>query len=954
MGEIMRWRVTRLAQRRIPRPETVLSLKGPLLLREPLLNGGEAALAQVRGEYRSVLVNGAALRRYLSTGRGGAQTPQNPTLTAAVSNVFVNLLVLDEWLAAATPLPPAIPPFTTPAVADLQNEIDTLNLTQEPHWADLWQLLADLYYLALLFSAAGDGFALIETLGLLTRWLLVMGLVDAIKGIKDATGTVPSPVNTPDDVYAALRWRTPLLPDAVTAALLLIRDQRRAVVVRKPGFADLYITREEWDHYEAAEIASIENILAGELKSRVHELVNQTTVTTTTDVTTSTLKEQDTTTTDLSQLQQQSSSDISLAAHIDGQVDTVGQYGPTQVSTHLGGSLDFSSATATSRATTQSHETVARSVSKIEQTTRLVRTVSTLTKATDKEQHTFDATQAKKAIVGIYRWVDQIQDVELDRYPHRFLLEFELPEPGAWTRWLLTKDAGQNMINRLPAPLTLDGKPVTDTNPPLRAADLTTSDPTAKAYYGTVAARYGTTGISPPPGPLTVAVNLSAVKDNNEPPRFDVMNAAETTFSPPSGYQIAVPAAGSTNWTASLLYTTGGFVDSFTDVHIDVAVGGGAPARSGTGAFPADHAQSSPGNVFRDQITGTAGPISQGMIPVSLQGTNLTGFEVNVEVLCEPIAATFQQWQSNTYDSIVSAYNTMLQAYNQEKSGLSFQQANPIDANSPDQNASTITQELKRQTIEMLLGNQFLGLPAITWDDTGANAPFTNLTTAGAVAPEVQFFEQVFEWETMSYICYPYYWADSTRWQDLAALVGTDANFADFLRAGSARVVIAARPGFEDQVNLYVYTGVPWGAGPLPAPGDPDYLSVADEIKAQQQRPSDVTVIDTWQVRLPTTLIWLENDSGLPKNPSPTIDISPRITGLSEIAGAVGDPVRIDGRNFGDIQGMSAVAFNGTAATPTGWSAHAVDVTVPAGATSGPVVVTASGVPSNGVDFKVN
>lgn len=277
-----------------------------------------------------------------------------------------------------------------------------------------------------------------------------------------------------------------------------------------------------------------------------------------------------------------------------------------------------------------------------------------------------------------------------------------------------------------------------------------------------------------------------------------------------------------------------------------------------------------------------------------------------------------------------------------------------MDANSADQNASTITQELKRQVIEMLIGNRFLGLSAIDWDATGVNAPTTNLATAGQVAPEVQFLEQAFEWETMSYICYPYYWADSSRWKDLAAIEGSDANFADFLRAGSARVVLAARPGFEDQVNFYVYSGIPWGAGPMPAPGDPDYLSIADEVKAQQQRPTDLTVIDTWQVRLPTTLIWLQNDSGLPKNQNPTIDITPKITGLSANSGAVGDAVVISGRNFGDIQGKSTVTFNGTAAAPTAWSTHSINAAVPGGATSGPVVVTVGGVPSNGVDFQLN
>lgn len=897
--------------------------------------------------YAGVLSDAAALRRYLSTGEADTVVPEGAGLDAAAGGAFAGLLQLDRWLAATGPQPPAVPPFTVPAVTDLGQEIAGLGLDPASvTWRNLRQVLADWYYLALVLGAFGAGFALIDVLGLLTRWLLVIGLVDDLS-------QAPSPVNTPDDVYAALHWRTPVLPDVVTAALVLIRDSRRAAVVRKPGFADLYVTREEWDHYEAAEIASIENILAGELKNRVHVLVNQTSVTTTTEQVTSTLNEQDTTTTDLSQLQQQSSSDISVAAHIDGQVDTTGQYGPTQVSTHLGGSLDLSYASATSQATTQSHETVARAVTKIEQTTRQVRTVSTLTRATDKETHKFDNTQTQQPVVGIYRWVDQMQNVELDRYPHRFLMEFEIPEPGSWTRWLLTQDAGQNMINQPPMPLTKTGKPVATANPLLRPEDLTITDTTDPAHYARVAARYLATGISPPPGPVTVAVNLSSTQNNGAPPSaFLVMNAADTTLTVPDGYQISsADPEVLNNWWASLSYAPGYLQHTQSEPDVDVAVGAGKPVSSSPG--PADlGAVSIPGGDITDRITGTAGSISQGEIPVALQGTNLTGFEVNVEVSCVPTAETFQQWQNSTYDAIVAAYNAMLQAYNQEKSGLTFQQTNPVDTNSPDQNAETITQELKRQTIEMLLGNPFTGLSDIDYPQDGS-APTIELAKAVADAPEVQFLEEAFEWETLSYICYPYYWADAGRWKDLAVIAGDDSNFADFLRAGSARVVLAARPGFEDRVNFYLYTGIPWGAGPAPAPGDENYLSIADEIKATQQRPIDVTAIDTWQIRLPTTLIWLENEAGLPKNQNPTIDITPKITGLSAASGAPGDPVTVMGTNFGDIQGNSTITFNQTPATPTRWTATSIDTTVPADAATGPVTITANGITSNSINFTI-
>lgn len=79
----------------------------------------------------------------------------------------------------------------------------------------------------------------------------------------------------------------------------------------------------------------------------------------------------------------------------------------------------------------------------------------------------------------------------------------------------------------------------------------------------------------------------------------------------------------------------------------------------------------------------------------------------------------------------------------------------------------------------------------------------------------------------------------------------------------------------------------------------------------------------------------------------------PAITSLSISAGRVGTAVTISGVNFGATQGASSVTFNGTAAQPVAWSATSISVTVPRGAKTGNVVVTAGGQASNGVAFTV-
>jgi RHS repeat-associated protein len=80
---------------------------------------------------------------------------------------------------------------------------------------------------------------------------------------------------------------------------------------------------------------------------------------------------------------------------------------------------------------------------------------------------------------------------------------------------------------------------------------------------------------------------------------------------------------------------------------------------------------------------------------------------------------------------------------------------------------------------------------------------------------------------------------------------------------------------------------------------------------------------------------------------------APVVTSLSNYLGSTGTPVTITGTGFGTAQGTSTVKFNGVAAAPVSWSATSIVVPVPATATTGNVVVTVSGQPSNGLRFIV-
>jgi hypothetical protein len=168
------------------------------------------------------------------------------------------------------------------------------------------------------------------------------------------------------------------------------------------------------------------------------------------------------------------------------------------VDTHIGGSLDFSQQDSWKRATTQSKETVGRSVTRVEQRVHEIRVTQRLERVEETNTHGLN-NATDRHISAVYRWVDKIQRFQIFRYPNRRLLEFQIPEPAAWWRWLQTSSATAGMRNKKPIAFTLDGKEETETNPALKFSDVT------EANYAAIGARYATLGLNPPPAPIFVS-----------------------------------------------------------------------------------------------------------------------------------------------------------------------------------------------------------------------------------------------------------------------------------------------------------------------------------------------------------------------------------------------------------------------------------------------------------------
>ncbi|MFC4512171.1 hypothetical protein [Streptomyces ehimensis] len=884
MAELTRFQVTRRAERRPLASSDQVLVYGKRAEPTELLGQideavhGEGGLSAVR-----------ALARQFTEGASFV----DPDKTEVAPGVETEVRRLDQWLtrhpnACAEEVAAAL----LAAAMRLGFEEVTLEtaatvITCSEKWSEFRARLGDSLVAALLAGNGGpavtapgkwdDGKVPVFKASRLTRWVLVCGVVETLTECERGFLSVRELLN-----------RVPVLPCP------LFPLPFRSRLARMPAFSDLYVVRDEWARYVPGEIAHIENVLKGESKERVHKRIDESETVETRTEAEITITEKDTQSTDRSLLKMESGTDTNLTVGVEGQVNTSGQYGPTHVETHIGGSVEYSRAESERRASEQAHELVERAIARTELRVSETRTRRTLQRVEERNRHLVDNSKTPDGhVTGVYRWVDKIQRMQIFRYPHRYLLEFQVPEPATFVRWLIDHKPEPKGVLSEPAPFTVTGKA---DGLRLTVANMTVAD------YGTYATRYNVTGLPEPPTP-EIAVSESFVVSGGER-KESIDNYGSIPFPPtgaqakeiaiPEGYA-AVSAVGSvaaapelanwkdwTDWDNSSAGEDG--VHEHVGWHEIVAMLeiGGRTARASTqdsSTKPANTVTKTAGvyhsfwlakefrwneaGVQHRQVMLDTKPTGKLSVSATVGGAYKAS--VSVSVKCKPTEATWDGWRNEVFARLYAAYSDMLSRWQSEQASLKEDSASSFSGGSPTRHREVVREELKRQVIEMLIGERFEGVSAIADDKDGGTWPRIDLDTAQDVGPYIQFLEQALEWSTMTYILYPYFWAPSKRWQELQQFESADAEYDKFLRSGSARVVVAARPGFECTVNHFMVFGEPWGGGPAPVPGDDLYVSVAQELKELTRAPADGIPGESWEARVPTSLVWLDPDPRLPK-----------------------------------------------------------------------------------------
>lgn len=590
--------------------------------------------------------------------------------------------------------------------------------------------------------------------------------------------------------------------------------------VRPLGIGDLKVVKQNLLRYEASEVAHVENILKGQQKERVHSVKQKTEETLIVEQEKSTSSERDLQTTDRFELTDESSSTVAEKRQNETGVTVTASYGPVSISANTKFSDSSTSEQSSKISRSFAREVVDRSVEKVQQRVREERVRKTTLEIEETNRYSLTATAA--SVVGIYRWIDKVYWAQVNVYGKRLMLEFMVPEPAALYLYSQTKKPEESGAVSPPEPLNITSKDIQRWN------------------YAALAARYAAEVEAPPP---SIQIAKYAGRAHTE--------TAPTNITVPDGY---VGISGGPAYTGY----------AYAGATISIMLG-------------TDYWTSTQTPWYYKHLDEAA----TGAIPLMVSQSGFASYNVTAVVVCVPSDTLFEQWQLNTFKAIRQAFQLRLGEY-QEYLARQNRNDTPLQLR-PDREARDIERrELQRACIEMLSQQHFDALGAIK-DNPKSGWPEIDFQSVEQQGQYALFFQHGFEWEQITYVFYPYFWARQSEWPKKLAAAGGDMLFSRFLMAGFARVVVPVRPAHESDILYFLETGRIWGDTEPPILGDPRFVSIVDEIKESLDAPDQgVPEGDPWQFKIPTSLVLLDDTGKLPEWPlnlkAPTVFVPSKET----------------------------------------------------------------------------
>lgn len=580
------------------------------------------------------------------------------------------------------------------------------------------------------------------------------------------------------------------------------------------GVADLLVIKQQLTGYEGKDVAHIENILKGELKSREHSIREETEIFTSTETETTVSSERELESTDRFEMSRESSKKVEEKASIKGSLSVTAKYGPVvEVSASVEASAERAREEATKSASSFSQEITQSSSESITERVLEQETLRITKEIEETNTHSIDNTDGDGHISGVYQWVEKVYEAQIFNYGLRTMYDFMIPEPGAYLVDALQEAHNAAMEVEKPIEFTLEPDEIEEDEIQFWIQE------------------YNATDIEPPPEIyITQSFDYSIGGGDD---KTDYNHSGQVQI--PDGYQAI---------SASVARVANIWDDDWT---VDMAVGSRVYRFDGNTGW-----------VWSTSLTN-----ERDSVPFAINTFQVSDLAIAGEVKCQRTDRAMEQWRYDTHTKLTQAYQAKLSEYEEKLTELELQAGVAIEGLNPDANLTLIKEELKKASITILTEQHFDLFGAIESDSDGR--PQIDLSENELEGPYVRFFEQAFEWEQMSYVTYPYFWGRKSTWEDKLGFDDTDPVFNDFIKSGYCRLVVPVRPGFEGAVDHFMTFGEPWMGGPLPTVSSEHYLPIAEELAELSGQPGDeVPEGDPWEIRIPTNLVKLRDDDQLP------------------------------------------------------------------------------------------
>lgn len=695
------------------------------------------------------------------------------------------------------------------------------------------------------------------------------------------------------------------------------------------GIGDLKVVKQTFLGYRKGEIAHIETVLAGETKKRLHRSLerNEDSFTAMSSSDSETTRDSQST----ARFELKNEAEQALKTDIGVNAGASFTYkGSPVVDASVTAGMTFASSRSIGEKTSRSfvNDVMAKATSRVQSRVSQSRSQSRLTESEETVSHEFTNSPENGNISGVYRWLDKVYEGQVHNYGKRLMFEFVLPEPAAFyvESRLYAYLAGLD----LPVHPGGDEPASVPTMPVASAAEIDEAKFIELGRtYDLAAHPYPRAVLDSPAFALRSTEAGELAFTSKEPyvvGRAGIKTLTYNAWIPdlPAGYHIdqvyvsgsAEFAAANENWRHTDVQNT--LVISFGQ-HIVFS------KRDESNFLWSSFARGDATVSYPTLAPGQVVPSSP--MSISITDTTCIRHDLRISVSLRRSAETYRQWQEAVYAAVYrqfqaasggSATDPAAAAIAEYERALDEIAAKPLNeiirGGSSSVNEGTVRRELKRQCIAMvarefdddasddlisamdatgprLIDVIYPSLDVGTPEASGSanerrraiarfidrrDTPvpsFTsiNLGTARRKGTYVQFLEQAFEWEQLSSLFYPYFWASLPRWVELMNREDSaDPMFTEFLQAGSVRVLLAVKPGYENAVLHFLATREPWEGGPSPVIGDPLFIPLYQEVHNRQDNlAGSVPEGEPWEFSLPTSLVYLETGKPLPMEYEP-------------------------------------------------------------------------------------